>query len=125
MRDVMQKAGVEGAPTIRLMTPKFADFIPDQKLPGMIVSHAVEDYDRWRAAYDDFDDFRKQSGIVGHAVNQELGKPNQVIVYHQANDMGSLRKFIDSTELKDTMQRAGVAGSPDIQLVEAVDFADY
>lgn len=125
LREIMQELGVQGPPTITLMTPKFADYIPDQKLPGIIVSHAVEDYDKWRAAYDDFDGFRKQSGVVGHAVNQELGKPNQVIVYHQANDMDSLKKFVDSTELKDTMQRAGVAGEPEIHFVEVDDFADY
>ena len=102
-----------------------ADFIADQKLPGMIVIHAVEDYDTWRAAYDDFDDIRKQHGIVGHAVNQELGKPNQVIVYHQANDMASLRAFLDSTELKEGMERAGVAEPPDIRFVEVSDFAEY
>jgi quinol monooxygenase YgiN len=125
MAEAMKNAGVEGPPTITLMTPKHSDFIADQKLPGMIVIHAVEDYDAWRAAYDDFDDIRKQHGIAGHAVNQELGKPNQVLVYHQANDMASLRAFIDSTELKEGMERAGVAGPPDIRFVEVSDFAEY
>ncbi len=39
--------------------------------------------------------------------------------------MSTLRAFIDSAELKETMERAGVAGPPDIQFVEVVDFADY
>jgi len=123
--EVMKNAGVEGPPTITFMTPKSADFIPDQKLPGIIVTHAVESYDRWRAAYDEFDGFRKQSGIIGHAVNQELGNPNQVTLYHQANDLGSLHAFVDAPELKETMQRAGVSGAPDIRFVQAVDFAEY
>ena len=125
LAEIMREVGVEGPPTITFMTPQLADFIPDQKLPGVIVTHAVEDYDTWRAAYDDFDEVRKQSGIIGHAVNQELGKPNQVIIYHQANDMSTLRAFIDSAELKEVMQRAGVTGPPDIQFVEVVDFAEY
>ena len=125
MGDAMKKAGVQGPPTIKLLTPKSADFIPDQMLAGLIISHAIGDYDTWRAAYDDFDDFRKQSGIVGHAVSLELGKPNQVVVYHQANDLGTLHAFFDSTELKEAMQRAGVAGPSDVQFVEVSDFADY
>jgi hypothetical protein len=125
LRDVMQGAGVQGPPTIKFMTPQQADFISDQELPGIIVSHAVEDYDRWRAAYDDFRDFQKQSGIVGHAVNQELGRPNQVIVYHQANDLGTLRAFLDTAELKEAMQRAGVVGEPDIQIVKGEEFDEY
>jgi len=123
--DAMRRARVEGAATIKLMTPKSADFIPDQKLAGIIATHAVEDYDRWRAVYDELADFRKQSGIVGDAVNQELEDPNGVIVYHQANDMDSLRAFVDSVELEEAMPRAGVIGQPDIQFVRVVDFADY
>lgn len=125
LAEIMSDAGVEGPPTIKFMTPQLADFIPDQKLPGIIVTHPVEDYDAWRAAYDDFGDVRKQNGIVGHAVNQELGKPNQVIVYHQADDMSTLRAFVDSAELKEAMERAGVVEPPDIQFVEVVDFAEY
>lgn len=125
LRDVMQGAGVQGPPTIKFMTPQHADFISDQQLPGIIVSHAVEDYDGWRAAYDDFRDFQKQSGIIGHAVNQELGRPNQVIVYHQANELGTLRAFLDSPELKGAMERAGVVGEPDIQFVKGEEFDEY
>jgi hypothetical protein len=125
VREVMKDAGVEGQPTITFMTPKSADYIPDQKLPGIIVTHAVKDYDAWRAVYDDLDTYRLQKGIVGHAVNQELGKPNQVIVYHQANDLDTLRAFVDSAELKGAMQRGGVVGSPDIHFVQVADFSDY
>jgi quinol monooxygenase YgiN len=123
--DAMRRARVEGAATIKLLAPKSADFIPDQKLSAIIATHAVEDYDRWRAVYDELADFRKQKGIVGDAVNQELDDPNQVIVYHQANDMDSLRAFVDSAELEEAMLRAGVIGQPDIQFVRVVDFADY
>jgi hypothetical protein len=39
--------------------------------------------------------------------------------------MSTLRAFLDSAELKEVMQRAGVTGPPDIQFVEVVDFAEY
>jgi hypothetical protein len=39
--------------------------------------------------------------------------------------MASLRAFLDSAELKEGMQRAGVSGAPDIRFVEADDFAEY
>jgi len=123
--EAMKNAGVEGPPTITFMTPMLAELIADQQLAGIIVTHAVEDYDNWRAAYDDFDAYRKANGIVGHAVNQELGKPNQVIIYHQAHDIDTLRAFVDSVELKEAMQKAGVAGPPDIQFVQSDGFAEY
>ena len=123
--EVMKSASVQGAPTITFMKPMSADFIPDRLLPGVIVSHGVEDYGAWRIVYDGFDDYRKRTGIIGHAVNQELGSPNRVIIYHQAEDLGALRTLASSTELKDAMKRGGVAGAPDIRFVEVADFANY
>jgi hypothetical protein len=125
LRETMANAGVEGPPSMTYMKPMSADFIPDQKLAGLIVTHDVEDYDTWRAAYDDFDGYRKDHGIVGHAVNQVLGNPKQVIVYHQANDLDTIRAFVDSDELKDRMKKAGVAGPPTFEFVQVADFADY
>lgn len=125
LRQAMANAGVEGPPVITFMRPRSADFVPDQKLAGMIVTHAVEDYDKWRAVYDDVDGFRKDSGIVGHAVNQVMGKPNQVIVYHQAGDLDTVRAFAESDELKSRMKEAGVAGPPTFEFVQVADFADY
>ena len=125
LREVMKDVGVQGAPTITFMKPMSADFIPDRKLPGIIVTHAVEEYGAWRIVYDGFDGYRKRSGIIGHAVNQELGSPNRVIIYHQAEDLGALRTLASSTELKDAMKRGGVTGAPDIRFVEVADFANY
>jgi hypothetical protein len=125
LRQAMQKAGVQGAPTITLVEPKYVDILEHEKLPAIIVRHEVQDYDRWRKAYDDFDEFRRKSGIVGHAFNQELGKPNQVMVYHQAREIDTLRNFLDSPELQETMKRAGVVGQPQIDFVEGVDYAEY
>jgi len=123
--EVMKNAGVQGSPTITLMKPMSADFVPDRLLPGIIVTHSVTDYGAWRKVYDEFDGFRKRSGIIGHAVNQELGVPNRVIIYHQAEDLGALRALASSTELKDAMKRGGVTGAPDIRFVEVADFANY
>jgi quinol monooxygenase YgiN len=125
LEDVMKKAGVEGPPRVHVMRPMSADFIPDKMLAGMIVSHAVEDYATWRKVYDDFDLFRKESGIVGHAVNQEFDDPNRVIVYHQAESLNTLRAFEGSNELKERMRDGGVAEPLEIRFVEVVDFADY
>ncbi len=125
LAEKMKEGGVTGPPTITFLRPMSADFIPDKPLAGVIVTHAVEDYSKWREHYDEFEDYRKKNGIVGHAVNQELDKPNQVIVYHQAETVDTLRTLIDSAELKERMEKAGVVGSPDIQFENVVDWANY
>jgi len=125
LSEAMQSAGVQGVPTVTLMKPMSAEFTENRLLPGIVVTHDVEDYSRWRTAYDDFDAHRKQVGIVGHAVNQLLGNPNRVVIYHQAETADTLRAFLESAKLKEVMQSAGVVGAPDIQLVQAVDIAEY
>lgn len=125
LAEAMRAAGVDAPPTIRLMEPKEADFIPDQKVAGLIVAHEVEDYDAWKAVYDDTAKLRKDNGIIGHAVNTVLGKPNHVLVYHQANDVETLQAFLDLPALQEGMQRAGVKGEPEIHFVQVADFADY
>jgi hypothetical protein len=125
LAEAMKRAGVVGPPEITLMKPMSRNLVPEQRLPGIIVMHPVEDYGSWRVAYDEFDDFRRQSGIVGHAVSRGFDNPNHVIVYHQANDLVDLRRFIDSGEFKDTLQRAGVLEDPDIRFIQVVDFARY
>jgi len=125
LAEAMNNAGVEGAPTITLMKPMSRDLVSGQMLPGIIVMHPVEDYDTWRVAYDEFDNFRRQSGIVGHAVSQEFENPDRIIVYHQAIDVANLRTFVESAELEDAMQRAGVVGDPEIRFIQVVGFANY
>ncbi len=125
LTEAMRNAGVKGAPEIILMKPMSRNLVPEQKLPGIIVMHTVEGYDSWRAAYDEFDDVRRKRGIVGHAVSRVFDNPNRVVVYHQANETADLRAFVDSEELRDTMQRAGVVGDLDIRFIEVVGFAKY
>jgi len=123
--EAMRRAGVQGEPSVTLMKPMSAEFTGSRLLPGIVVIHDVEDYSRWRTAYDDFDEHRKQVGIVGHAVNQVLGNPNRVVIYHQAEQVDTLRAFVESARLKDVMQAASVVGAPDIQFVQSVDIAEY
>jgi len=125
LADAMQRAGVQGEPMITLMQPMSRDLVSGRLLPGIIVMHPVQDYDAWRLAYDAFDDYRRANGIVGQAVSRNYDDSNQVIVYHQAEDVNALRNFVESAELRDAMERAGVVGEPDIRFIQVVDFADY
>jgi hypothetical protein len=125
LHEAMENAGVQGPPSITFVTPSFSDLRPGEGLAVMIASHAVEDYDHWRAAYDDLDEYRRQLGIVGHAVHQVVGEPNRIVVYHQADGLETLQAFVASAVLAEAMQKAGVVGPPDIQLVRAVDWVEY
>ena len=121
----MQQAGVEGPPTITLITPQEDMTIKDRALPAVIVRHRVADYATWKKAFDGHGSQRVQAGIIGHAVNQGVDDPNQVIVYLQAENAGQLKAFVDSEDLKAVMGKAGVQGTPQFSFVNGVEGASY
>lgn len=125
LAETLRKAGVSGEPTVTLMKPMSRNLVSNQRLPGIIVFHQVEDYATWRVAYDALEEFRRESGIVGHAVTQGYDDPHRVVVYHQADELDDLRAFVDSPELKEAMRRGGVIGEPEIHFIQVVDFAAY
>ena len=125
LADTMMRAGVEGPPSVTIMKLASRNLVAGQMLPGIIMMHSVQDYDAWRAAYDGLEDFRLQSGIVGHAVGRTLDDPNHVVVYHQAQDVADLRVFVDSAELNKLMQSAGALADLDIHFIQVVGFESY
>jgi len=86
----------------------------------MFARHDVEDYETWKAAYDRFDDERRDMGVTGHGVYQADGDPNDVTVYHHFDTMEQARAFAGSERLRTIMKDAGVIGTPDVWLTEKV-----
>lgn len=126
LKEAMSNAGVQGPPAVTFCSPIEDNAVWDRPLPAVIVRHKVADYDAWKKVYDSVDEFRKNSGIVGHAVNRAGEDGNTIIVYHQAETREDLEKFMTSPELKRAMADAGVLEAPRIDFVEGgVDAANY
>jgi hypothetical protein len=110
----MKDAGVKGPPQVAAVTPVEDLTVKDRPLAGAIVRHEVSDYAAWKRGFDADAEARARAGIIGHAVNRSVQKPNVVVIYLQAESLDSLRAFASSPALKQTMQAAGVIGAPDI-----------
>lgn len=80
----------------------------------LFVRHDVSDFARWKQAYDDFDATRRSMGVTAAGVYQEDGNPTNVTVYHHFDSIEAAKAFAASAELRETMQKAGVAGEPTI-----------
>ena len=78
-----------------------------------IVRHKVNDYAVWRKAFDEFDANRKAGGEQSFSVLQVDGDPNDVIVINTWESMDAAKAFFGQEELKEAMQKAGVAGPPE------------
>ena len=78
-----------------------------------IVRHKVNDYATWRKAFDEFASVRKDGGEKSFSVLQVDGDPNDVIVVNTWPSIDAAKAFFAKKELKEAMEKAGVAGPPE------------
>ena len=87
----------------------------------VIITHKVNDYSQWKKVFDDFADTRKDGGEKAYQVFQHADDPNNLTLVFEWDNKANAEEFLSSSELKSTMQRAGVAESPTIRYVELDD----
>ncbi len=94
---------------------------PAQLPPAaMIVSYQVADFDAWKAVFDDNEQRRIDSGILGHHINRAEGDPNSVALYLAVGDVDRAKAFTTSDELKSAMTEAGVTTAPEFMWMTPV-----
>ena len=80
---------------------------------NVIVRHKVEDFGKWKSVYDEHASARKDAGCQSDQVLQNGDDPNDVAISFDWDNLENFRKFSESEDLKEAMQKAGVAGKPD------------
>ena len=84
----------------------------------ILVHHKVEDYTKFKAAFDGHAAFRSQSGSKGGKVFQSTSNPNDLFILLEWNSLENAQKFAQTYNLKQAMQSAGVVGMPEVYFVE-------
>jgi quinol monooxygenase YgiN len=87
----------------------------------MFIRHKVNDYEVWKAAFDKFAAFRKSSGEKSYHIFHHQDDPNNLYLLFKWDNLENASKFIDSSDLKEAMRRAGVAEQPEIHFLTEVD----
>jgi len=82
------------------------------------VQHRVKDYDAWHNAYVGFADAQKAGGVTHESVHRATDDPNNVLVIHGFGTLAEAETFLNGSELRDTMQRAGVEGRPRVEIYQ-------
>jgi hypothetical protein len=80
----------------------------------MYIHHEVADYPAWRKVYDAFAGGQRKLGVTRQAVYQSIENPNDVTVTHDFRTTEKAKAFLSSPEVKSTMDKAGVKGTPKI-----------
>lgn len=125
MKKAMKEAGVQGEPKVTMMKPVDGKPITDRDIPGAVIIHEVDNFDTWKAAFDEHAETRTKAGIIGHAVNRAADNENQVVVLIQAEKAEELTAFLGSEDLKAVMAKAGVKGEPEIMMISSFAGAMY
>ena len=87
----------------------------------ILIKHPVEDYDIWKGEFDAFHDNRKASVETSFQINLPIDDPNNLVILFEWDSAENAKAFLDSTDLKEAMQRAGVSGQPEITIMEIAD----
>ena len=90
-------------------------------MPYMLVRHKVEDYEKWKPVFDGHQATRRESGGKGGFLFRNADDPNETIILLEWPDLEDARRFAQSEDLRETMQRAGVAEQPDIYFLEEAE----
>lgn len=80
----------------------------------MTVLHECTDFNRWKLAFDADAPNRKAAGLADLFVLRHADKPNLIALVMSVSDRARAQAMLDSPQLRDTMQTAGVIGRPEI-----------
>jgi quinol monooxygenase YgiN len=86
-----------------------------------MISHKVANYAKWKRGVKAFAEFRKASGEKCFYACRDSKKPNDVMVWCEWDSAARMKKFIQSAELRQAMEKVGVIGQPDVSFFDKMD----
>jgi len=95
-----------------------------QEMPDLLaIKHKVVHFGKWKIAFDSHDSARQAAGLHSFVVARGLEDSNMVMIVMKMDDTAKAKQFVSSADLKTAMQKNGVAGKPEISMlnVEWID----
>lgn len=80
----------------------------------VLVRHTVKDYKQWKKAFDEHRPACEAYGLGEARILCSHEDPNEIVLLVEAQDIRQAQQFMESPELKEFMNRAGVSDKPDI-----------
>ena len=87
-------------------------------MPYILVRHKVADFSKWKPAYDAHLPARQKAGLKEVHLLRNTDDPNETIILFEAADLQKAKEFAASSDLRETMQAAGVIDRPDIYFLQ-------
>jgi len=83
-------------------------------MANVIMSHKVKDFDSWLSAFDADKARREGEDMKELGIYRTQDNGNEFMIMFEVQDVSKFRSMMDSPELKETMQEAGVLEPPQI-----------
>jgi len=112
MKDRMKEAGVTGTPGFNYVEVVMDDNSPIEQTNRLMMTHKVKDWDAWKKEFDDHKQVRMDAGLIDRALAHDINDNHQVEIVFAVTDMAKAKAFLQSKDLKDKMEKAGVEGKP-------------
>jgi hypothetical protein len=84
----------------------------------VLVRHKVKDYLQWRTVFDAHQGARKAGTSKGGLVFRGADDPNEVFILWEVGDIRKAREFMKAPDLRNTMEKSGVTGEPDVYFLD-------
>jgi len=86
---------------------------------NLTIQLKVKDFNAWRTSYNGREQNRVSAGITNGRVFRNAEDQNDVIILQDVADVAKARTWLSSAEMKTTMEKSGVVGSPSIRFAAA------
>jgi quinol monooxygenase YgiN len=80
----------------------------------MLIQHHVKDYAEWKKVFDSAAGLRSSNGELSAQIFRDASDPNSLTIINKWNSLENAQKFAHSPDLKAAMEKAGVAGPPNV-----------
>ncbi len=105
----MKKMGVTKA-TMDYTETVMNDTTAIQQTARVMIKSKVKDWAAWKKAFDGHKQARMDAGLTDRVVGHSVGDDHSVFVVCAIADMAKAKAFMQSKDLKDKMNEAGVVG---------------
>ena len=87
-------------------------------MPYVLIVTKVEDFAKWKPAYDAHESIRKAAGLTQRHLLRNADNPNEVVLLFEVSDLEKARAFASSADLRQKMQESGVVGKPELYFLK-------
>ena len=112
MKDRMKEAGVTGTASFKYTEVVMDDNTPIDQTNRLLMTEKVKDWDAWKKEFDNNKQARIDGGLIDRGLGHDIDDNHQVAIVFAVTDMAKAKAFIQSKELKEKMDKAGVEGKP-------------